>query len=156
MKPNDFKNATLDAVSFFPRVVFLVKGVSLVCFGCSFNTSISPPTCKRWYLLRENQSAVLVHHANRNAPYNDRKVNDLSLSDILYPSGMLGENSCIVCTHLSLLYVLTVTLHSIRMIFTLMTFIGTSDSCHCRGSNTRFDENLSSEPMLRGFVKFIR
>ena len=56
----------------------------------------------------------------------------VSLSDILYPDDTLSENSCIVCTHLSLLYAPAVTLHSIRMMFTLMIFIGTSDSCHCR------------------------
>ena len=72
----------------------------------------------------------------------------VGLSDILYLGGTLGENSCIMCTYLLLLYISTVTLHSIRMIFTLMIFIGTFDSCHCRDSSTRFDENLS-EPMLR-------
>jgi len=43
MKPNDFKNATLDAVSSFPDVIFPVKGVSLVCFGCSFNRNTLIP-----------------------------------------------------------------------------------------------------------------
>jgi len=34
-----------------------------------------------------------------------------------------------------------------------MIFIGTSDSCHCRDSNTQSDENLNSEPIVAGFRK---
>jgi len=69
MKPNDFKNATLDAVSSFPDVIFPVKGVSLVCFGCSFNrNTLIPlymqPNCD--FFLRENQAIdVLIYYANR-------------------------------------------------------------------------------------------
>jgi len=73
--------------------------------------------------------------------------------NILYFSGMLSKNSCIVYTHLRLLYASAIMLHSIQMIFTLMIFIGTSDSCHCRDSNTRSDENLNNEPIVAGFRK---
>jgi len=47
----------------------------------------------------------------------------VGLSDILYAGDTLGENSCIVCMNLSLLYAPMVTLYSMRMIFTLMIFI---------------------------------
>jgi len=57
------------------------------------------------------------------------------VSDILYPGGTFGENSCIVCTHLSLLYAPAVTLHLTQIMFTLIIFIDTFDSCHCRGSS---------------------
>jgi len=39
----------------------------------------------------------------------------VGLSDILYPGGTLGENSCIVCALLPLLYAPVVTLHSTRI-----------------------------------------
>ena len=75
------------------------------------------------------------------------------VSDILYPGGTLGENSCIVCTRLPLLYAPAVTLHSMRIMFTFMVLIGSSDSCHRPGSNIRFVEKPSSDPMLLRFVK---
>ena len=77
------------------------------------------------------------------------------LSDILYPGGTLGENSCIVCTRALLLYAPAVTLHSTRIMFTFIISIDTSDSCHLRGSSHRFDENPSSDPMLLSLLKFI-
>jgi len=43
---------------------------------------------------------------------------------------------------------------ALHMIFTLI-FICTFDSCHCRSSSTRLDENPSREPMLWDFAKFI-
>ncbi|XP_018406817.1 PREDICTED: uncharacterized protein LOC108782919 [Cyphomyrmex costatus] len=73
----------------------------------------------------------------------------VGLSDILYSGGTCGENSCIVCALLPLLYAPAVTLHSTRMMFTVIMLTNTSDWYHLRGSNTRF-ENPSSDPMLFG------
>ena len=73
----------------------------------------------------------------------------VGFSDILYSGDKLGENSHIVWTDLALLYAPVVTQ---SMIFTLMIFIDTSDSCHFRGSSTGFDENLNSDPIVR-FVR---
>ena len=84
-------------------------------------------------------------------PY-DRKVNDLHLSDILYPSGTLGKNSCIACTHLSLLYAPAVMLHSMRIMFTLMIFIDSSDSCHVVDPTLDLMKILTA--ILWGLVKF--
>jgi len=57
MKPNDFKNATLDTVSFFPDVGFPAKSVSLVS-AVSFNTStLAPPYMQsNCDLFSENQA----------------------------------------------------------------------------------------------------
>jgi len=66
------------------------------------------------------QSVILIHNAKRrNALYDDQKVNNLRKS-FVSPGDMLGKNSCIACTHLPLLYILAVTLHSRRMMFTLI------------------------------------
>ena len=54
---------------------------------------------------------------------------------------------------LPLLYTPTVTLHPMRIMFRFMILIGSSDSCHRPGSNTRLVENASSDSMLLGFVK---
>ena len=78
----------------------------------------------------------------------------VSVFPILYPDDALGENSCIVngfivaitCGHVTM-----------RMIFTLIIFIDTSDSCYCCDSNTRFDENHNDDdPILWGLMKFTR
>jgi len=45
-----------------------------------------------------------------------RKMICTGLSDILYPGGTLGENSCILCLLLPLLYAPAVTLNSTRII----------------------------------------
>ena len=55
----------------------------------------------------------------------------------------------------ALSYAPAVILHSIRMMFTLIIFIDTSDSYHCRGSSMRFNENSNSDPILLDLVKFI-
>ena len=52
----------------------------------------------------------------------------VGLSDILYPGGTLGKNSCIVCALLPLLYTPAVTLHSTRITFTFIMLIDMSDS----------------------------
>ena len=51
------------------------------------------------------------------------------LSDILYPGGTHGENSCIICALLLLPYAPAVTLHSTRITFTFIMLI---DTCHLR------------------------
>jgi len=84
-----------------------------------------------------------------------RKIICIDLSDILYSGGTLDENSWIVWTHLLWLYAPAVTLHSMRIMFTLRILIGMSDLCHFRGRNIRVDENPNSDPMLSGLIKFI-
>ena len=89
-KPNDCKNLTFDAVSFFLLNVFnrcrLAKNMSLVYF-ISFRTSISryhyriTLSMSLSYIqsngessLRENRAIDLIHNAKRqihNAPYDD-------------------------------------------------------------------------------------
>jgi len=76
-----------------------------------------------------------------------------SVFDILY-TGMRGKNLCIVCTHLSLLYAPAVMLHSMRMIFIFMIFIGISD-LYC-GYSIRLNENPNSVPLLLSLVKFMQ
>ena len=56
---------------------------------------------------------------------------------------MLGKNSCIVRTHRYCMPAVTT-----PMMFMLMIFIDISDSCYCRGSNTRFDRNPNRDPVL--------
>ena len=147
MKFNDFKNATMDAVSFFPGIVFPVKTVFLVYFDCSFNTSITlappymQPNCDL-FSAKIKRLIILIHHANYQIRNNDRKINDLQWS-FRYHTFVLY----IVCMHLLLLFASAITLHSIGMMFTLIIFISTSNSCHCRGS-TRFNENPTSESMI--------
>jgi len=75
---------------------------------------------------------------------------DHSFSYILYPGGTLGETRashahtrvshtyCCIRGHVAF---------NANDIY-VMIFIDSSDSCHCRGSNTRFDENPNSDPML--------
>jgi len=96
MKLNDFKNAILDAVSFFPSVVFPVK--VYLSFVSAVHLKYLTLALPQIMISSPRKSTVLIHHANyqiRNTPYNDRKVNDLRrLSDILYPGGTLGKNSC--------------------------------------------------------------
>ena len=73
------------------------------------------------------------------------------LSDILYPSDTLGENSCIVCVLcMPLLYVHAVTLHSTQM-FTFIMLIDMSDSCHLRGRSIWRESQQQSDDI--GFVK---
>jgi len=97
--------------------------------------------------LRENRA--IIYNAKCqicNAPYDDRKINNLCRSFRHLISSVV--RSVKTCTHLSMLYAPAITLHSMRMMFTLMIFIDSFDSCHCRGSNTRF-ENSNSNSMLR-------
>jgi len=118
-KPNDCQNLTFDAVSFFllNNEMFLIdvvsppKNMSLVCFACSFRTSISRYRCRitlslsspymqsngNLFSAKIEQSAVLIHNAKRqicNAPYDDQKANDLRRS-FRHLISTLGENSCI-------------------------------------------------------------
>ena len=78
------------------------------------------------------------------------------VSETLYPGGTFGENSCIVCTDLSLAYAPAVMLHSTRIMFTLMMFTEESDLYHFLGSSIRAVENPNNGPMVLGLAKFIR
>ena len=75
------------------------------------------------------------------------------VSEILYPGGTFGENSCIVCTDLSLTYAPVVILHSILIMFTLIMFIREVDSYHLLGCNN-LDVNPSIDPMVFGLSNF--
>jgi len=65
---SDFKNAMLDAVSFFPGVIFPVKDVSFVCFIQRKHLMLTSPYMQfncDLFSAKIKQSTVLVHHANR-------------------------------------------------------------------------------------------
>ena len=95
--PNDCKNLMFDAVSFFLLndrmfLIPLAKNMSLICFACQFKISIlcyhcrntlslSPPYMLSNSDLRENRA--IIYNAKcqiRNAPYDDRKINNLCQS----------------------------------------------------------------------------
>jgi len=102
-----------------------------------FNSDLFSAKIERSTVLINN-----VNHQVRNAPCDDWKVNDLCRRfRYLISWWYVRRNSYIVCMHLSLVYAPEVTLHSTRIMFTLIIFIGTSDTCYCRGSIIRFDEN---------------
>jgi len=58
-------------------------------------------------------------------------------SDILYPGGTLGENSCITCAFLPLLYTSAVTLHSTQRTFTFIMLIDNSPPSAAIYASTR-------------------
>jgi len=110
-----------------------------------------------WSFLYENQLTILIRNANyqvRNALCDDQRINDLCRRFRYFISDSTrGENACIVCTHLSLLYTLAVMLHSMCMIFTFM-IIYRSDSGHCSFC-IWFDQNPNNSPMLLSLSKFM-
>jgi len=80
----------------------------------------------------------------------------VGFSDILYPGDTLGENSCIVCTHLLLLYASALTLHSIHMIFTLMIFIGMFYSCHVAAPKRDLTKISAASQRFAAVVRFCK
>jgi len=119
-KSNDFKNSTFDAMSFFllDDWIFLIYYHSLKNVSCQFQffvqykhfmLSLSLYMQFNGNLFSTNQ----VLNTNRqvhNAPCDYRKINDLCRHFWYLISWR--ENSCIVYTHLSLLYAPAIILHS--------------------------------------------
>jgi len=106
------------------------------------------------------QLSVLIHNANHqicNARYDNRKMmyvwKCVDLSDILYPGNTLGENLCIVCTDLSLLYAPAVTLQYNIYVEDIYWFVLIYATV---AAPARFDENRNNDPILCSLVKFIR
>ena len=139
MKLNDLKNATwVERNEFLSRYSLSVKRCISRLFRLFVQhkhlTSYVQPNGE-FFSTKIEQSAVLVYHMNRqilNALYDDRKVNEIICRSFRYLiSWRYARWKLVYCVHASIVAVPIVTLHSIRMIFTLMIFIGIFDLCYC-------------------------
>jgi len=121
-----------------------VTAVTVICDGGFFSPKVE-------------QSSVLVDDAYcqiRNALCDDRQVSDLRRC-FRYLISWCHVRGKFMYRMYAFIVALEVTLHSTRIMFTLIILTGKSDLYHFRGCNIRFEENSSSDPMLLGLLKFI-